>query len=117
MYSYENGLKGKNIGFAKVEAKDGQCKVLLSLKGVYPVKRSCKVYFFHRTVAGMEGILLGDMGINNGIGEQRFYTSEKNIMNSNQPGVLPLFIRWLRLAATSSFQQKGTAESGPSVRF
>jgi hypothetical protein len=82
MYSYENGLKGKNIGFAKVEAKDGQCKVLLSLKGVYPVKRSCKVYFFHRTVAGMEGILLGDMGINNGIGEQRFYTSEKNIMNS-----------------------------------
>ena len=32
IYSYENGVKTRNSGFAKVEARDGECKISISLK-------------------------------------------------------------------------------------
>ena len=32
MYLYENGLKTMNAGFVKVESRNGQCRIGLSLK-------------------------------------------------------------------------------------
>ena len=28
IYAYEGGIKGKNVGFAKLEVRNGQCKIL-----------------------------------------------------------------------------------------
>ena len=35
IYAYNGEVKNKNVGFAKVEARNGQCKLLISLKGAY----------------------------------------------------------------------------------
>ena len=58
MYLYENGIKKKNVGFARIEVKDGQCRFTLhmqlpgQLDGIFPT------YLIERTSDGMELIYL-----------------------------------------------------------
>ena len=35
IYEYEGGNKGRNVGFAKLETRGGQCKVTVSIKKIY----------------------------------------------------------------------------------
>ena len=35
IYAYEGKTKGKNIGFAKLESRNGQCKLSVNVKKVY----------------------------------------------------------------------------------
>ena len=35
IYEYEGKEKGKNVGFVKLEARNGQCRLNLSVKKVY----------------------------------------------------------------------------------
>ena len=51
VYDYENGKKGSNCGFIKVEVKDQQCSVEVHLhcQGL-PEDIGCKVYGFTRKV-------------------------------------------------------------------
>ncbi len=35
IYAYEGEVKGKNIGFAKLESRNGQCKLSVNVKKVY----------------------------------------------------------------------------------
>ena len=32
IYAYEGGIKGKNIGFAKIEVRNGQCRIHVNVK-------------------------------------------------------------------------------------
>ena len=35
IYAYEGSAKGKNIGFAKLETRSGQCRLNVNVKKVY----------------------------------------------------------------------------------
>ncbi len=78
IYAYEGGIKGKNIGFAKIEARNGQCKIQVSVKKVYVGNNDMGVYL----LAGSDQILLGKIFIRNGAGEFRAVVSAGNVENS-----------------------------------
>ena len=35
IYEYEGKQKGKNVGFAKLEARNGQCRINVNVKRIY----------------------------------------------------------------------------------
>ena len=59
VYDYENGKKGSNCGFIKVEVKDQQCSVEIHLHcpGL-PENVKCNIYGFTRKDGLINGILL-----------------------------------------------------------
>lgn len=65
MYLYENGLKTMNAGFVKVESRNGQCRIGLSLKNVYTGLERCQVYMFIRFGQELRGVYIGDVQIKN----------------------------------------------------
>jgi len=83
IYTYNNGQKDKNVGFAKVEIRNGQCKINVSLKGVYTDKpEDYGVYFVVRKDGDIVGVKLGNMTVKNGLGEYGDITYPGNINNS-----------------------------------
>lgn len=82
MYNYEDGVKKNNIGFARVESRNGQCKVTIRVTVPSLNEQELKVYFFKRDGYSIEGILLGKIPIRRGIGHFRGLTESNNIMGS-----------------------------------
>lgn len=48
MYIYKKGLKGNNIGYAKIESKNGTCKIILSVKYSNLKEKEWKIALFYR---------------------------------------------------------------------
>lgn len=67
IYAYEGEVKGKNIGFAKLETRNNQCKINVSVKKVYVGSNDLQVYLLATTGE----IELGKIFIRNGAGEFR----------------------------------------------
>ncbi len=67
IYAYEGGIKGKNIGFAKLEARRGQCKIQVSVRNVYMGNQDEGVFL----LAGDREILIGKIFLRGGAGEFR----------------------------------------------
>ena len=44
IYAYEGEEKGKNIGFAKLEARNGQCRLSINVKKIYAGGNDMGVY-------------------------------------------------------------------------
>ena len=76
IYSYENGRKTANTGFAKVENRNGQCRYSIVIKNIYGKQdRSLKAYMFVRKENRNIEILIGDLSIKNNQGELSGLTS------------------------------------------
>lgn len=69
IYSYEDGIKGNNVGFAKIEIRGEECRIEIHLRGVYIGTADCSVYLFHREQGELEGIPLGKMKLARGMGD------------------------------------------------
>ncbi len=78
IYAYEGGIKGKNIGFAKIETRGIQCKITVSVKKIYVGGNDIGVYL----LAGEKEIYLGNIFIRGGSGEFRATVSENDIERS-----------------------------------
>lgn len=78
IYAYEGGIKGKNIGFAKIEARSGQCKIQVNVKKVYVGNSDMGVYL----LAGNDQIFLGKIFVRNGAGEFRAAVPVQNVEKS-----------------------------------
>ncbi|MFR5601392.1 MAG: hypothetical protein ACLTKI_03070, partial [Lachnospiraceae bacterium] len=78
IYAYEGGVKGKNIGFAKLEARNGQCKIQVNVKKVYVGGNDLGVYL----LSGAEEISLGKIFIRNGAGEFRTIVQVTDVEHS-----------------------------------
>ena len=35
IYTYEGGIRGKNIGFAKLETRGSQCRITVNVKKIF----------------------------------------------------------------------------------
>ena len=67
IYAYEGAVKGKNIGFAKLESRNGQCRIGVSVRKVYVGGNDMGVYL----LSDRGEILLGKIFIRSGSGEFR----------------------------------------------
>lgn len=83
IYAYNKGEKDKNIGYAKIEIRNGQCKTNIKLKGIYTDNaENMGVYFAVRRDGALLGVKLGNMIIKNGLGDYSDITYPGNINNS-----------------------------------
>ena len=48
IYEYEGKEKGKNVGFVKLESRNGQCRMNLSVKKVYVGGNAIGVYLLNK---------------------------------------------------------------------
>lgn len=78
IYAYEGGIKGKNVGFAKLEVRNGQCKIQVNVRNVYIGSQDTGVYL----LSGSEEILIGRIFIRNGAGEFRAVVAVGNVAGS-----------------------------------
>lgn len=96
MYQYENGVKRKNVGYARIESKGGQCKITLHMTLLGQLDSIFPTYLIHRDSKGMELIYLGDTLLRNQIMDSRLTADDTNIMNSGfglvEMGGLLLFL-------------------------
>lgn len=79
IYEYEGKEKGKNVGFVKLEARNGQCRLNLSVKKVYVGGNAIGVYLLGKS--GRE-TFLGNIFIRNGSGEFRATVDAANVESS-----------------------------------
>lgn len=78
IYAYEGGVKGKNIGFAKIDIRGDQCRIQVNVKMVYVGSNEIGVYLLSPKVE----LLLGRIFIRNGSGEFRININSSNIEGS-----------------------------------
>lgn len=82
---YEENNKIRNIGFAKIENRNGKCKIEIHIRGTGYTGISCPVYLFVRKENGMEGISVGKLQLKNGVGDGRYLVDGENICQSGHP--------------------------------
>lgn len=82
IYNYEDGKKRNNVGYARIETRNGLCKCTLHITAPSLNDKQLKVYFFRRDNGGLDGIQIGTMAIRNGAGDLKVQTNSERIMNS-----------------------------------
>ncbi|BCN28744.1 DUF6128 domain-containing protein [Anaeromicropila herbilytica] len=83
VYDYEYGIKRNNVGYARVEVKNGQCKITLSIKVSSVRVNTLKCHLFMRQGAKIKCLRLGDGVVKNGSYEFRSLMDSNNLMGSN----------------------------------
>ena len=82
LYQYEDGVKRKNVGYARVEAKSGQCKITLHMQLLGQLDSIFPIYLIQREDENMELIYLGDAILKGQVMDSKFTADENNIMDS-----------------------------------
>ncbi len=104
MYQYENGVKKKNVGYARVEAKSGECKVTLHMQLPGLLDSIFPTYMIQRKRGEMELIYVGDTMLKNQVMDSKLTTQEADIMDSgyglSDMGGILLFLNELTFYAT-----------------
>lgn len=85
IYAYDRGIKSKNVGFAKMEVRNGECRISISIKGAFSAsERELNAYFFYRQEENMIGIRMGCFPVKNGMGDFYSVTDAGNICGSHR---------------------------------
>lgn len=82
IYAYEDGRKGSNIGFAKIEIRGEDCRIEIHMRGVYVRQSVCKVQLFREKDGHIEGFPIGEMRLSNGNGDFGVMIKDRNIVGS-----------------------------------
>lgn len=83
IYSYNDGMKSKNTGFAKLEVRQNILKLQINMKGAYSDNNEpWNVNLFYRENGKIRGICLGEIRIKNGAGEYRYTGNASDIAGS-----------------------------------
>lgn len=86
IYAYDRDIKSKNVGFAKIEVRDGECRLNVSIKGAFAASgKELLVYLFHREQEMLLGTWMGNFMVKNGSGDFRTVTSAEDISGSGLP--------------------------------
>lgn len=82
MYQYENGVKKNNVGYARIEAKNGQYKITLHMQLLGQSDSVFPTYLIHRGEEYPDLIYIGDSLLKNQLIDSKFTADETNIMVS-----------------------------------
>ncbi|MCC8128102.1 MAG: DUF6128 domain-containing protein [Clostridiales bacterium] len=75
LYAYEGGVKGANTGYARIEVRNGQCRIYANVRRVYLGGNDIGVYL----LSGDREICIGKIFIRGGSGEFRTTLNAQNI--------------------------------------
>ena len=81
MYEYEGKEKGKNVGFVKLEARNGQCRLNVNVKRMYVGGNAIGVYLLGKKG---EKTFLGNVFVRNGGGEFRTTVDAADVEGSGK---------------------------------
>ena len=79
IYEYEGKKKGRNVGFAKLEARNGQCRINVNVKRIYMGGNAIGAYLLG---TGGRETFLGNVFVRGGNGEFRVNVDAKNVEGS-----------------------------------
>ena len=83
IYLYRGENRSKNVGFTKVESRDGECRIQIQIKGAWAAEgMDCRAYIFYRAGEDIRGIPLGELHLRGGEGGLRVTTESDNISGS-----------------------------------
>ena len=82
IYSYENGEKNENIGFAKMELRAKEGRMEIHIRGAAPVQKGVKVNLFIREQEEIVAIPLGEMPMQGGRGNFLTAFELENVMGT-----------------------------------
>ena len=82
IYSYENGEKNENIGFAKMELRAKEGRMEIHIRGAAPVQKGVKVNLFIREQGEIVAIPLGEMPMQGGRGDFLTVFELENVMGT-----------------------------------
>ena len=85
LYLYENNEKTRNVGYAKIENKDTQCRVEIHMKNTGFIAKDIPVYFYLQNADTFSGILLGLVTFAHGTGEFKKVLDSNNLVDSGYP--------------------------------
>lgn len=81
IYGYDQGEKRENTGFVKVNARGGECRIWVHVKGFYGhLQRPYRVYVFRQKREKLEGQYLGELESRNGALEWNGTTQTDSLM-------------------------------------
>lgn len=83
LYLYEGNQKTRNVGYAKIEKKDAQCRVEIHMKNTGLMDHDIPVYFYTQNATGFPGILLGSISFTRGTGEFTNLVDSVGISNTD----------------------------------
>lgn len=83
LYLYEGNMKTRNVGYAKIEKRDAQCRVEIHMKNTGLIDNNVPVYFYTQNDGGFPGILLGSINLVRGAGDFKELLDSANLVNSN----------------------------------
>ena len=82
IYSYENGEKNENIGFAKMELRAKEGRMEIHIRGAAPVQKGVKVNLFIREQGEIVAIPLGEVPMQGGRGDFLTAFELENVMGT-----------------------------------
>lgn len=83
IYEYVQGEKRESLGFVKVNARDGICKIRIHMRGFYTRgQMPCEAYVFTQKKDRLTGWLLGELESKNGALEWSGVTETEDLMKS-----------------------------------
>ena len=81
IYGYKQGEKGESTGFVKVNARGGECRIWVHVRGFYTHHQEpYRVYAFKQKKEGLEGQYLGELESRNGALEWDGVTKTDSLM-------------------------------------
>ncbi|MFQ7421306.1 MAG: hypothetical protein ACLRNZ_16490 [Blautia massiliensis (ex Durand et al. 2017)] len=100
IYAYEGEEKGKNIGFVKLESRNGQCRLSVNVKKIYAGGNDIGVYL----IASGQEIPLGNIFIRNGCGEFRTIINVENVMGTGNSWIAALVWSFMKRGRMACIQ-------------
>lgn len=82
MYLYDKGIKRKNVGYARVEERNGEGKITLHMQLPGILDSIFPTYLIQRQKGDMELIYLGDSSLKNQVMDSRMTADVLNVMGS-----------------------------------
>ncbi len=83
IFSYENGVKKENVGYARIENYNEQCRINIYMKLHNKREQKASVYLFYRDEGKMHGIFMKEMTMKDGFGNCKITTESENIGGFN----------------------------------
>jgi len=82
MYRYNQDIKEENVGYARIEARNSECRFTLHIKTSNKKDENITTYLTKRKDEKLELLKLGESLIQNNLISSKYFTSEANILNS-----------------------------------
>ena len=81
IYKYQNDEKMENAGFAKIEIRNGICRIEVHIRSISIEQPEATVYLFARNTEIIQGIPVGSIAVSRGNGDVRYSFETKELSN------------------------------------